>query len=85
MQAGGRRFDPDRLHHPCGLYRSEANSSARAIARRCLSIFVRVNQVLVRLWARPVAMSDRWIPAVRKDGGVKLAAGLMRSGAFVLC
>ena len=78
MQAGGRRFEPDRLHHVVGLgwrYRGEewvsglsgsdrrwrGNGADPGVASPCgdALFFVRVNQVLVRLWACLVAMSDR--------------------------
>jgi hypothetical protein len=83
LQAGGRRFEPDRLHQ-FSRTGSEGGRSGRSIARSvgirycwrrvetalvvpvvCPSlgtlIFVRVNQVLVRFWARSVAKSDRMV------------------------
>ena len=48
--------------------------------------FVRVNQVLVRLWACLVAMSDRWVGCGRVIGCVWLpATGLMFRGVSVVC
>jgi hypothetical protein len=77
LQAGGRRFDPDRLHHGLlfGMIRCAGllwvgigfvswnirDRLGDAVERDvppcglpCL-FFVRVNQVLVRLWARVIA------------------------------
>ena len=72
LQAGGRRFDPDRLHQVL-LRRSlrledwpsyrgiseigELMGQARSVPAchlPCVVFFVRVNQVLVRLWARVI-------------------------------
>ena len=102
MQAGGRRFEPDRLHqHVPGRLCSGAvgfvhhGEVLRFRVRRgsadggrmdpeitdgmpaggpFAAIFVRVNQVLVRLWACPVAMSDRLVGYGRAIGRVWLPA-----------
>ncbi len=76
MQAGGRRFDPDRLHQlvlkrwvwvcvaekkiEIGIVGLAAIAGLMVplalplLGLRCV-FFVRVNQVLVRLWALPFA------------------------------
>jgi hypothetical protein len=66
LQAGGRRFESDRLHRVdrAGLVRYGPVGSAMAGRGGLLGpaadavgrfeVFVRVNQVLVRLWARPL-------------------------------
>jgi hypothetical protein len=78
LQAGGRRFEPDRLHQwrtrVWPEYREKCRNSVLCVlgeqaahAVPCASpvgmrmFFVRVNQVLERLWARPIAKSDRMV------------------------
>ena len=97
MQAGGRRFEPDRLHQSLGAG-SEGGGFGRFVAEKCrnsvlwvlveqaaravpfaspvgMLIFVRVNQVLERLWARPIVKSDRMV------GGFGLRTSCDRKGS----
>ena len=94
MQAGGRRFEPDRLHQRVLCWRrfrpvcrrEEQKFGAVGVVwkprLRCRDaslvgalIFVRVNQVLVRLWARSIAKSDRMV------GGFGLRTSSDREGS----
>ena len=94
MQAGGRRFEPDRLHQRVLCWRrfrpvcrrEECEFGAVGVVwkprLRCRDaslvgalIFVRVNQVLVRLWARSIAKSDRMV------GGFGLRTSSDREGS----
>ena len=63
------------LNKPCVRYRSRPRLGARPSGQARGQVFVRVNQVLERLWARSIVKSDRMV------GGFGLRTSSDRGGS----